>query len=194
MSEEQVCIIIGASHAGAQLANSVRKEGWEGRILVIGDEPIAPYHRPPLSKAFLMQEKTADQLEIFKPSVYEKAGVEFKLNTRVSKIDRANKSITLDSGETLPYTKLALCTGARVRKLDIPGADLPGVHYLRDQAPARRGDDAAHARRHSADWAYSRSSTLQRHGAAVGLLWRRSSTCCGGEISCVTVMSDSPGE
>ncbi|RLU00920.1 NAD(P)/FAD-dependent oxidoreductase [Ketobacter sp.] len=134
MSEEQVCIIIGASHAGAQLANSVRKEGWEGRILVIGDEPIAPYHRPPLSKAFLMQEKTADQLEIFKPSVYEKAGVEFKLNTRVSKIDRANKSITLDSGETLPYTKLALCTGARVRKLDIPGADLPGVHYLRDLA------------------------------------------------------------
>ncbi|RLU01830.1 NAD(P)/FAD-dependent oxidoreductase [Ketobacter sp.] len=134
MSEDQVCIIIGASHAGAQLATSVRKEGWEGRILVIGDEPIAPYHRPPLSKAFLMKEKTADQLEIFKPSVYEKAGVEFKLNARVSKIDRAGKSITLDSGETLPYTKLALCTGARVRKLDIPGGDLPGVHYLRDLA------------------------------------------------------------
>ena len=134
MSEDQVCIIIGASHAGAQLATSVRKEGWEGRILVIGDEPIAPYHRPPLSKAFLMKEKTADQLEIFKPSVYEKAGVEFKLNTRVSKIDRANKTITLESGETLPYAKLALCTGARVRKLDIPGGDLPGVHYLRDLA------------------------------------------------------------
>lgn len=134
MSEDQVCIIIGASHAGAQLATSVRKEGWEGRILVIGDEPIAPYHRPPLSKAFLMKEKTADQLEIFKPSVYEKAGVEFKLNTRVSKIDRTNKSITLESGETLPYTKLALCTGARVRKLEIPGGDLPGVHYLRDLA------------------------------------------------------------
>ena len=134
MSEEQVCIIIGASHAGAQLATSVRKEGWEGRILVIGDEPIAPYHRPPLSKAFLMKEKSADQLEIFKPSVYEKAGVEFKLNTRVSKIDRAAKTLTLEDGETLPYTKLALCTGARVRKLDIPGGDLPGVHYLRDLA------------------------------------------------------------
>ena len=134
MSEDQVCIIIGASHAGAQLATSVRKEGWEGRILVIGDEPIAPYHRPPLSKAFLMKEKTADQLEIFKPSVYEKAGVEFKLNTRVSKIDRANKTIILESGKTLPYAKLALCTGARVRKLDIPGGDLPGVHYLRDLA------------------------------------------------------------
>lgn len=136
MNEQQTCIIIGASHAGAQLASSVRKEGWLGRILVIGDEPMAPYHRPPLSKALLMGEKTSDQLEIFKPSVYEKAGVEFRLNTRVERIYPGDKSLTLSTGETLSYDKLALCTGARVRKLEIPGADLKGIHYLRTLADA----------------------------------------------------------
>lgn len=136
MTEQQTCIIIGASHAGAQLANSVRKEGWQGRILVIGDEAIAPYHRPPLSKALLMGDKTADQLEIFKPTVYDKANIEFLLNTRVASINRADKTITLEGGNTLTYDKLALCTGARVRKLDIPGSDLKGVHYLRTLADA----------------------------------------------------------
>jgi len=136
MTDQHTCIIIGASHAGAQLANSVRKEGWQGRILVIGDEPMAPYHRPPLSKALLMQEKTADQLDIFKPTVYEKANVEFRLGQRVARIDRQAKQVILENGETLHYDKLALCTGARVRKLDIPGADLKGVHYLRTLADA----------------------------------------------------------
>ncbi len=136
-SENQVCIIIGASHAGAQLATSLRKEGWTGRILVLGDEPIQPYHRPPLSKALLMGEKTADQIEIFKPAVYEKANVEFRLNVRVEKIDRAGRKLFLQNGETLSYDKLALCTGARVRKLDIPGAQLKGVHYIRTLADAQ---------------------------------------------------------
>jgi 3-phenylpropionate/trans-cinnamate dioxygenase ferredoxin reductase subunit len=137
MNPQQTCIIIGASHAGAQLANSVRKEGWLGRILVIGDEPLAPYHRPPLSKALLTGEKTSDQLEIFKPSVYERANVEFMLGVRVTNIDRHNKQIQLNNNQTLAYDKLALCTGARVRKLDIAGADLKGVHYLRTLADAQ---------------------------------------------------------
>ena len=136
MNDQQTCIIIGASHAGAQLATSVRKEGWQGRILLIGDEPQAPYHRPPLSKALLMQEKTAGELDIFKPTVYDKAGVELQLGRRVKAIDRAGKTLILDNNETLPYDKLALCTGARVRTLDIPGADLAGVHYLRTLADA----------------------------------------------------------
>lgn len=132
----QTCIIIGASHAGASLATAVRKEGWEGKILVIGDESTPPYHRPPLSKALLSGEKTAADLDIFKPAVYEKANITFRLNTRVESIDRANKSITLTDGETLTYDKLGLCTGARVRVLDIPGADLKGIHYLRTLADA----------------------------------------------------------
>ena len=137
-TENQTCLIIGASHAGAQLATAVRKEGWEGRILVIGDETTLPYHRPPLSKALLNGEKTADQIEIFKAAVYEKANVEFKLGVSVEKIDRAAKTVLLNNGETLGYDKLALCTGARVRKLDIPGGNLKGVHYLRTLADAQK--------------------------------------------------------
>ncbi|MFZ5602148.1 MAG: NAD(P)/FAD-dependent oxidoreductase [Pseudomonadota bacterium] len=136
--QQQVCIIIGASHAGAQLATSLRKEGWAGRIVVIGDETQLPYHRPPLSKALLMKEKTPDQIEIFKATVYEKSSVEFRLGLSVEKIDRAAKTVLLNNGETLAYTKLALCTGARVRKLEIPGANLKGVHYLRTLADAEK--------------------------------------------------------
>ncbi|MAR90353.1 MAG: FAD-dependent oxidoreductase [Pseudomonadota bacterium] len=131
MTTEQTCVIIGASHAGAQLATSLRKEGWEGRILVIGDEPTAPYHRPPLSKALLNGEKTAEEIDIFKPSIYEKAGVDMLLGTRVESIDREGKTLVLDNRETIQYDKLALCTGARVRTLDIPGVHLDGVFYLR---------------------------------------------------------------
>lgn len=136
-TENQTCIVIGASHAGASLATAVRKEGWEGKILVIGDENVPPYHRPPLSKALLNGEKTADQIDIFKPTVYEKANIEFKLGVKVESIDRDAKSLTLNTGETLHYDKLALCTGARVRELPIPGANLKGIHYLRTLADAQ---------------------------------------------------------
>ena len=137
MSTTPICLIIGASHAGASLATAVRKEGWTGRILVIGDETVLPYHRPPLSKALLMGEKTTDQIEIFKAAVYEKAGIEFRLGVRVESINRSAKTVLLNNGETLSYDKLGLCTGARVRKLDIPGANLKGVHYLRTLADAQ---------------------------------------------------------
>ncbi len=133
----QTCVIIGASHAGSSLATAVRKEGWAGKIIVLGDETVLPYHRPPLSKALLMGEKTSDQIEIFKASVYEKANIEFRLGVSVEKIDRSNKTLLLNNGESLAYDKLGLCTGARVRKLDIPGANLKGVHYLRTLADAQ---------------------------------------------------------
>ena len=136
-TENQVCLIIGASHAGAQLAMSVRKEGWEGKIMVLGDEEVMPYHRPPLSKALLVGEKTADQLDIMKAKVYEKAEITFTLGVRVEAIDRDSKQVTLTNGESLSYDKLGLCTGARVRYLDIPGGKLKGVHYIRTLADAQ---------------------------------------------------------
>jgi 3-phenylpropionate/trans-cinnamate dioxygenase ferredoxin reductase subunit len=128
----ETCVIIGASHAAAQLAPTLRQEGWQGRIIIVGDEPYMPYHRPPLSKTFLSGEKSLEDINIRPPIIYEKAEIEFMLNTRVESIDRDNKKLSLDSGETLEYNKLALTTGSRVRKVDLPGIDLEGVYYLRD--------------------------------------------------------------
>ncbi|MDX2249484.1 MAG: FAD-dependent oxidoreductase [Bacteroidia bacterium] len=126
------CVIIGAGHAAAQLAPSLRQYGWTGEILVIGEEPILPYNRPTLSKEFLLGKKNEDQLFIRGAGLYEKSDILFLLNTRVEKIDRQNKTLLLDNGDILPYTKLAITTGARVRKLSLPGATLPGVFYLRN--------------------------------------------------------------
>jgi 3-phenylpropionate/trans-cinnamate dioxygenase ferredoxin reductase subunit len=128
----ETCVIIGASHAAAQLAPTLRQGGWQGRIIIVGDEPYIPYHRPPLSKTFLSGEKSLKDINIRPPIIYEKAEIEFMLNTRVESIDRDNKKLNLDSGETLEYNKLALTTGSRVRKVDLPGIDLEGVYYLRD--------------------------------------------------------------
>ena len=131
------CIIIGASHAGAQLCVSLRQGGWEGDITVIGDEPDLPYHRPPLSKDFLSGDKAIDDILLRPASVYENANVTMKLGTRVGAIDREAKTILTDDGETLSYDKLVLATGARVRHLPVPGNDFEGVFYLRDSDDVR---------------------------------------------------------
>lgn len=130
MSEH--CIIIGASHAAAQLVSSLRQEGWEGKISLIGDEPNLPYHRPPLSKAFFVGEKTEDELLIRAADFYEKNKVDLLLGSRVTVIDRDAKKITLEDGAEISYTKLALTTGARVRKIPFTGSELAGVFYMRD--------------------------------------------------------------
>lgn len=135
---ERTCIIVGASHAAAQLAPSLRQEGWEGRIIVIGDEPHMPYHRPPLSKAYLLGEKNSNDLLIRAEDAYNKLGIEFCLGEQVVAIDRERKSITLRDGASLAYDKLALCTGTRVRTVALPGAQLEGVHYLRGIADIDR--------------------------------------------------------
>jgi 3-phenylpropionate/trans-cinnamate dioxygenase ferredoxin reductase subunit len=126
------CIIIGASHAAAQLISSLRQEGWEGRISLIGDEPYLPYHRPPLSKAFFVGEKTEDQLLIRAADFYDKNKVDLLLGSRVTNIDRDAKKIILEDRAEISYTKLALTTGTRVRKIPFTGCELPGVFYMRD--------------------------------------------------------------
>ena len=126
----------GGSHAASQLIASLRQEGWDGRILVISNEKQLPYHRPPLSKTYLSGKKTLENLLIRKPAVYEKLNAEWLLDTDAESIDRENKVVVLDNGELLKYDKLALCTGARVKKLGIAGSDLPGIHYLRNLADA----------------------------------------------------------
>lgn len=130
-------IVIGASHAGAQLSASLRQEGWAGEILVIGDEGALPYHRPPLSKTYLSGKSSLDDLLIRPPGFYEKQNITFR-HARVAAIDRQARTVTLSDGDEIGYEKLALCVGARPRLLAIGGIELAGVHYLRDAADIER--------------------------------------------------------
>ena len=131
-------IIAGASHAASMLAPTLRQQGWQGRIIVIGAEASIPYHRPPLSKDYLAGEKTLDEILIRPAKVYEKSEVEFILDTSVESINRDNKTVQLSNNETLPYNKLALTVGSKVRKVNLPGVDLAGVFYLRDLRDVER--------------------------------------------------------
>jgi 3-phenylpropionate/trans-cinnamate dioxygenase ferredoxin reductase subunit len=142
----KTCIIVGASHAAAQLVASLYQEGWGGEIIVIGDEAQLPYNRPPLSKTFLSGDKTAEQLLIRPQAAYDKTGAKFLLNKRVINIDREAKIIRLDDQQELSYDKLAICTGARVRTAPIPGSALPGVCYLRTIADVERIKQYTHSR------------------------------------------------
>ena len=130
---DKTAIVIGASHAAAQLTTSLRQDGWNGEIIVIGDEPYLPYHRPPLSKTFLSGDKTIAELYIRPPAFYEKNNIVFKQG-RVTAINRTQQTLTLSDGAELGYDKLALCMGARVRKAGLVGEELTGVHYLRNIA------------------------------------------------------------
>lgn len=127
-------IIIGASHAAAQTCVSLRQGGWDGGITVIGDEAVLPYHRPPLSKDFLSGQKSVEDILIRPAEAYAGANIDMKLGVRVGAINRGDKTVLTDAGETLPYEKLVLTTGARIRRLPVPGEDLDDVFYLRDTA------------------------------------------------------------
>lgn len=126
------CLIIGASHAAAQACVSLRQGGWGGSITVVGDEPNLPYHRPPLSKDFLSGQKDIEDILIRPASAYETANIALRLGTRIKTIDPEAKTATTDSGDIITFTKLILTTGARIRRLPVPGQDLPNVFYLRD--------------------------------------------------------------
>ncbi|MBI2994561.1 MAG: FAD-dependent oxidoreductase [Gammaproteobacteria bacterium] len=134
----RTCLIVGASHAGSQLAISLRQEGWDGRIVLIGEEPHLPYHRPPLSKEYLAGRKSVEEISIRPAAVYGKAQIELLPGRQVNRIDRAARRIILEGNEALGYDKLALAIGSRARRVDLPGADLAGVHYLRTIADVDR--------------------------------------------------------
>ena len=124
-------VIVGASYAGVQLAASARDGGFEERILVVGDEPHAPYQRPPLSKGLLTGKTTADQLALRGPEFFAQQRIELVLGRRATRLDAAAQRLSLDDGTRLDYGWLALATGARGRTLNCPGAQLDGVLALR---------------------------------------------------------------
>ena len=125
------CVVIGAGQAAAQLTARLRQNGWQGMISVVGDEQFLPYHRPPLSKDYLSGEKSVDDLMIRPSAAYENADVQFRLGSRAESIDQEAKKVLLGNGKSISFSKLVLATGSRLRKLPVPGADLPGVFYLR---------------------------------------------------------------
>ncbi len=127
----ETIVIIGAGQAGGQAAETLRREGFAGDIVLVGEEPHIPYQRPPLSKKFMAGEMPLERVYFKPPEFFETEQVELKLNIPATRIDRERKIVTLCGGEELAYGKLLIATGARVRTLDIPGADLSGVHYLR---------------------------------------------------------------
>src|SRR5690349_7272849 len=129
-------VIVGAGHAGGSAAAFLRQYGHVGPIVLIGDEPLLPYQRPPLSKAWLKGEADADSLQLKPSAWYEEAGVSLRLGGVAVSINRGAKTVTLASGEVISYDYLILATGARARALPLPGADLAGVLALRTAADA----------------------------------------------------------
>lgn len=128
------CIVIGASHAGAQLVASLRQNGWQGDIDLVGDEPYLPYHHPPLSKTFLADDKSIEQILIRPASAYEKADITTHLGRRAVSLSWDTKTVTFDDGAMLTGSHIVLATGGVPRRLPISGASLPGVHVLRNAA------------------------------------------------------------
>jgi 3-phenylpropionate/trans-cinnamate dioxygenase ferredoxin reductase subunit len=126
--------IVGAGQAGAQAVDGLRREGYAGRVVVIGEESSLPYQRPPLSKKFLAGELPVERLTLKPAGFYTQARAELRLGVRAESLDLARRELELSDGERLRYDRLLLATGSAPRKIVVPGADLAGVHYLRTAA------------------------------------------------------------
>ncbi len=124
-------VIVGAGLAGAKAAETLRAEGFDGRIVLVGDEPDRPYERPPLSKEYLQGKKPREKAFVHEQGWYGEHQVELRTGTTAAGLDTAAHMVTLDSGETITYTKLLIATGAVPRPLPVPGADLDTVMTLR---------------------------------------------------------------
>ncbi len=131
MATTPTYVIAGASLAGAKAAEALRAEGFDGRVVLVGEEPVRPYERPPLSKAYLRGEAGFDQAAVHEDSFYDDQEIELLTSTVVTDIDPGSRSVTLDPGGALVYDQLLITTGARVRRLSVAGSELPGIYYLR---------------------------------------------------------------
>jgi 3-phenylpropionate/trans-cinnamate dioxygenase ferredoxin reductase subunit len=134
-------VIVGASLAGAKAAETLRDEGFTGRVVLLGEEAEPPYERPPLSKGYLLGSDERATAFVHDRAWYDKQNIELRTGVRVEALDPAAHTVTLAGGEQLGYDKLLLTTGSVIRTLPVPGADLDGVHYLRriEHSDALRG-------------------------------------------------------
>jgi 3-phenylpropionate/trans-cinnamate dioxygenase ferredoxin reductase component len=131
MTSSETHIIVGASLAGATATATLREEGFDGRVVLIGAEEHRPYERPPLSKDYLRGEAGRDKLYVHPDGFYADHDIELRLGSTAVELDTSCRTVTLDDGDRLGYDRLLLATGAEPRRLPIPGAELDGVLYLR---------------------------------------------------------------
>ncbi|WP_024443749.1 MULTISPECIES: FAD-dependent oxidoreductase [unclassified Mycobacterium] len=142
MSTSATFVIVGAGLAGAKAAEALLDKGFDGTIVLVGEEPQLPYERPPLSKEFLAGTKTLGDFTVKPETWYREHEIDLRLGNRVVSVDTAGHSVRLADGASLGYDKLLLATGSRSRRLPIPGADASRVHYLRTVEDASALDSA----------------------------------------------------
>jgi len=134
MTPDRTFVIAGAGMAGGKAAETLREEGFDGRMVLVGAEPERPYERPPLSKDYLRGEAERQTVYLHEERFYEKHAIELSTGRTAERLDPSAGELTLDDGERLRYDALLLATGAEPRRLDVPGDGLDGVHYLRTLA------------------------------------------------------------
>jgi 3-phenylpropionate/trans-cinnamate dioxygenase ferredoxin reductase component len=132
--DRQTFAIVGASLAGAKAAQTLREEGFDGRVVLVGAEPERPYERPSLSKDYLRGEAERDAAFVHGTSFYADNEIELRLGQSAIDVDADHRELALDTGERLTFDGLLLATGAEPRRLNIPGSELQGIHYLRTLA------------------------------------------------------------
>jgi 3-phenylpropionate/trans-cinnamate dioxygenase ferredoxin reductase subunit len=130
-ADRRTFAIVGAGLAGAKAAETLRDEGFEGRVVLLGAEAERPYERPPLSKDYLRGEAERDAAYVHEAAFYADRAIELRVGERVVALDPGRSELELDGGERLVYDRLLLTTGAEPRRLGVPGAELEGIHYLR---------------------------------------------------------------
>jgi len=142
VTTDRTFVIVGASLAGATAAATLRSEGFDGRIALIGAEPLAPYERPPLSKEYLRGEQPLEDAFVRPPEWYAEQEIDARFGTRAVQIDVREREVVLAGGERIAFDRLLMATGSRNRSLDAPGAGLPGVFDLRHADDADRIKEA----------------------------------------------------
>jgi 3-phenylpropionate/trans-cinnamate dioxygenase ferredoxin reductase subunit len=139
---DRTLVIVGASLAGAKAAEAARATGFDGRVVVVGNEHELPYERPPLSKTVLRGEAEPETTRVHDEDFYVANDIELLTGRTVEALDVDTGRVRLDGNEHVPFSAAVLATGAAPRRLDVPGVDLAGVHYLREVGDARRLGDA----------------------------------------------------
>lgn len=138
VNASETFVIVGAGLAGAKAAETLRAEGFTGRVIVVGDEREHPYERPGLSKGYLTGSEERSSLFVHDSAWYASHDVELHLGQPVTRIDRATREVVLADSTVLGYDRLLLATGSEPRRLQVPGNDLGGIHYLRRLPDAER--------------------------------------------------------